>query len=263
MRGIKSPYPTEGASTINVSRNSAHDAALKLLRKRFFCFAILLGSFPAVKSNADAQIAMTDPEVRERGATSLIVEYMHVSSLTDARGWTLYTARSVVGVGRGVEVSAGFSFFPGDAVQPLAANPGIKWRMLNQEKSWISAAIGATAFISLASVDHKYESTWGAAYGVVEHSFGEKRATVGVGAYALAQAQQAAVNRIGVTVALSQPIAPGIDVGANWVSGNNVFGYLSPGAAFTRGPYSLWLGYSRGTNPHGNSGPAISFERSL
>ena len=220
-------------------------------------FALLLA---APFRSVEAQVSLTDSYVQERGTVAMVAEYMRVPNVPSSVGWTLYSARNSIGIGHGLEIGAGASWMPGDDVQPLAANPALKWRFLEQESAGISAAVGASAFITLARAPLPAIPAWGVGYGVVEHSFGERGPTAAVGAYSLLRHRDEGDSRVGAVMALSQEVSSSVELSASWITGDNWFGYLSPGATISRRNYSLWLGYSRGNHPRANSGPALSFE---
>ena len=211
-------------------------------------------------STLTAQVSLTDAYVVERGATVVVAEYMRAAKVREESGWTLYSARNSVGLGHGVEIGAGASWMPGDDVQPLAMNPALKWRFLDLEKPGLSAAVGVSAFVSLARSPALKIPTWAVTYGVVEHTFGERGPTAALGAYALMRTRDEGDSRAGAVMSLSQEVSSAVELSASWVTGDNWFGYLSPGATISGGAYSLWLGYSRGNRPRANSGPALSFE---
>jgi hypothetical protein len=187
------------------------------------------------------------------------VLHMRVHGASGDAGWTLYALNNSVGLGRGLELSAGGTWIPGDDVQPLSATVGWKSRLLSEEHAPVSVAIGGTAFLPLARSSSRMSSVWGMLFGTVERSFGEQAPSAALGAYALVGAREASDSRRGFMMSLSQSLTHDVEFGVEWVSGKNWFGYLSPGATLTRGVYSVWVGYSRGTDPRGNSGPSAAF----
>ena len=229
--------------------------AARFVHRAALGLAIVLGAAfrPSVVSG---QSSISDSEVVPAGGVSVQVQYMRVPSSAGDRGWTLFAVSNSFGLKHGLEVSAGSSWIPGDDIQPLSAVAGWKWRLLSDEQGPVAIAVGGTSFLPLG---RGTSAPWGMLFGTVERSFGAHAPSAAIGAYTLIGRREASDSRRGILLSVAEQVSPDLEFSIEWVSGKNWFGYLSPGATLTRGEYSVWIGYSRGTDPRGNSGPSASF----
>lgn len=67
----------------------------------------------------------------------------------------------------------------------------------------------------------------------------------------------------GVSLSWDQTVTDRRSVSVEWVSGNNWYGYLSPGVTYAWGQQRLFAGYCIGANREANHGPCVSAGRSF
>lgn len=165
-----------------------------------------------------------------------------------------YIPRAVVGVARNVEVGANVSYthVPGGG-EPIEVQPNIKWQFYNNEGRGTAGAVGCILY---APVTHRAGTdTFGMCYTVFSkklNEFNGPRFTGGT--YALVDRSDGAGNKVGAIAAYEQPLTKRIGFTVDWFSGNNRFGYVSPGFSFATSTNSaLYTGYAIANHGRGNN----------
>lgn len=178
----------------------------------------------------------------------------HLESHSDG-GFQAYVPRGVVGIRKGVEAGVNFSFTDALAPnQPVEMQPNLKWQFFNSENKGLAAAVGGIAFIPVANragADH-----FGLIYTTmskkVKHDFGPRMT---FGGYVLAGRASGTGSEGGAILGFEQPLNKRVNFVADWFSGHNRFGYVTPGLAFTLPKNSvLYAGYSIGNQGRKNNG---------
>jgi hypothetical protein len=155
-----------------------------------------------------------------------------------------YIPRTVIGVVKNLEVGVNVSYthVPGGG-EPVELQPNAKWQFYNNEQKGIAAAVGCIGFVALThrSGTRKFAQCYGVASKQLKGNYGPRFTG---GAYALLNAHETEKTKTGAIVAYEQPIVDKVDFIVDWFSGDNRFGYVSPGISFTT-PHdgSLSLGY--------------------
>jgi len=169
-------------------------------------------------------------------------------------GFQIYTPRAVFGVAKGVEVGVNVSF--GDALapnQPTYISPNMKWQFYNNEKTGVAVAAGGLLYTPIAN--RAGADTYGFVYSVVSKkvkTYYGPRLTAG--GYALPGLMSGLGTKGGAIVGYEQPLAKRLTFVADWFSGRNAFGYVTPGLSFTLPKNSLLnVGYSMGNRGRGNN----------
>ncbi len=165
-----------------------------------------------------------------------------------------YIPRTVVGVGRNVEVGVNVSYthVSGES-QPLEVQPNIKWQFYNNEGNGTAAAVGCILY---APVTHRAgTSTFGQCYSVASKQLpGRFGPRFTGGAYALLHASDDDKTKVGAIVGYEQPLAKKVSFIADWFSGENRFGYVSPGFSFVTSKKSaLTTGYAIANHGRGKN----------
>jgi len=169
-------------------------------------------------------------------------------------GFQIYAPRAVFGVGRGVElgvnITAVDTFAP---KQPVYISPNVKWQFYHNEKAGVAVSAGGLLYLPIA---HRAGAdTYGFVYSVVSKKV---KADYGPrltgGGYALPGLADGLGAKGGAIVGYEQPLAKKVTFVADWFSGRNAFGYVTPGFSFTLPKSSLLnIGYSMGNHGRGNN----------
>ncbi len=169
-------------------------------------------------------------------------------------GFQIYAPRVVFGVAKGVE--AGINLTATDAFapdQPIYVSPNIKWQFYNNEKTGVAMSGGGLLYTPI--VHRAGAATYGFIYSVVSKrvkaDYGPRLTG---GGYALPGLTSGAGTRGGAIVGYEQPLAKKVTFVADWFSGKNAFGYVTPGFSFALSKSSLLnVGYSIGNRGRGNN----------
>ena len=185
------------------------------------------------------------------------LEFDFVSHLEshDQGGFQAYIPRAVVGVGKRTEVGMNVSFLDALAPdQPVELQPNVKHQFYQNEGNGVTVSGGAMLYLP---VTHRIGTdTFGMFYTVVSK---QVKASHGPrltgGAYGLVGRVSGSGTSGGAIVGYEQPLAPGkVSFVADWFSGKNRFGYVTPGLSFTVSKTSLlYAGYSVGNQGRKNN----------
>lgn len=156
-----------------------------------------------------------------------------------------YIPRTVIGVGRNIEVGANVSFthVAGES-SPIEVQPNIKWQIYSNETNGTAVAVGCVLY---APVTHRAgTNTLGQCYSVASKRFpGNFGPRFTGGGYALLHANDDEKTKAGAIVGYEQPLSNKISFLVDWFSGDNRFGYVSPGLSFVTSKKSaLTTGYT-------------------
>lgn len=183
----------------------------------------------------------------------------HLESHDDG-GFQAYVPRVVVGVGGNVEVGANVAF--ADALapdQPVEFQPNVKFKFYNDEKSGVAASAGGILYTPIANRDGV--DTFGLLYTVVSKKVkGTYGPRLTGGGYGLVGRANGNGSEGGAIVGYEQPLHPKVNFVADWLSGKNRFGYVTPGLSFTTSSRSaLYAGYSIGNQGRKNNALFVYF----
>src|SRR6185295_3264702 len=168
-----------------------------------------------------------------------------------------YGPRVVVGVPKNIEVGVNFFYTKSSETEPLELQPNMKWQFYSNEGKGLAAAAGVLLRVPLT---HRRQAKATALFYVVgSKDFAVKygpRFTFG--GYTLAGPLEDGVTRSGVIAGYEQPVTKKVAFVTDWFSGNNDFGYVTPGVGITFSPKnSLYTGYSIGNSGRRNNFLAI------
>src|SRR5215510_4965899 len=169
-------------------------------------------------------------------------------------GFQTYVPRVVVGVGKGVEVGLNVAATSSAAPTVVYAQPNIKWQFYSKEESGTAMTVGAIAYTPLK--ERSSNDTFGFFYGNMSKKIkGDYGPRFTVGGYGIGGLDIAGVDKGGALVGYEQPIAKKASFVADWFSGKNGFGYVTPGLSFALPKNSLLnIGYSIGNTGRKNNG---------
>ncbi len=168
-------------------------------------------------------------------------------------GFQAYVPRAVVGLGKGVEVGVNIAATRSAAPGIVYLQPNIKWQFYANEKAGTALTAGAIAYIP--AKDRKVNDTFGFLYGNGSKKFkGAYGPRITVGGYGLVDFDATGFDKGGSMVGYEQPLSGKVSFVADWFSGNNGFGYVTPGISVTLPKNSLFnVGYSVGNKGRKNN----------
>lgn len=172
----------------------------------------------------------------------------------DKGGFHSFVPRLVYGLSKGVEVGLNVSVTHSAAPTTVYAQPNLKWQFYANETTGVALTGGAIAYLPLK--DRKVNDTFGLFYGNASKKFkGSYGPRLTVGGYGLGGLDIAGVDKGGAMVGYEQPLAKKVSFVADWLSGRNGFGYVTPGFSFSLPKNSLLnVGYSIGNYGRKNNG---------
>lgn len=184
------------------------------------------------------------------------IEFDFISHLESHRdgGFQIYVPRAVYGLGKGVEIGANISFADGhEPHQPVELQPNVKWQFYNSEDNGLAASAGVIGYLSIAN--REGADDFALIYGNVSKKFkGQYGPRLTGGAYGLAGREDGLGTKGGAIVGYEQPLHSRVSFVADWFSGKNRFGYVTPGLSFTLPKSSLfYAGYSIGNEGRKNN----------
>lgn len=192
-------------------------------------------------------------DVQAPGKVYLEADFItHFASYKDG-GYQTYGPRVVGGVTREIEVGVNVFYTRASPAEPVEIQPNFKWRFYANEKRGLAAAAGVLLTIP---VTRRHEGkTTGMFYVVGSKTFsGNYGPRFTFGGYGLAGPFEEGTTRSGVIAGYEQPFTKKISFVADWFSGNNDFGYVTPGVGINfSSKSSLYTGYSIGNQGRGNN----------
>jgi len=220
-----------------------------------FCAALAMTTFFGRRALAQSTI-FNIPSTDVVAAKKVYVEFDLITHLEshDKGGFQTYVPRAVVGVGKGVEV--GLNVAATDSAGPTVvyAQPNIKWQFWASEEKGAAMTFGAIAYTPLRN--RSDNDTFGFFYGNMSKKFkGDYGPRFTIGGYGIGGLDVAGVDKGGAMVGYEQPVAKKVSFVADWFSGKNGFGYVTPGFSFALPKNSLLnIGYSIGNTGRKNNG---------
>ena len=177
------------------------------------------------------------------------VEFDFVSHLESHAngGFQTYVPRVVYGVAKKVEIGANVTFTDALAPdQPVELQPNVKYQFYANEKNGVQAAVGGILYTPIAH--RSGVDTFGLLYTVVSKKFkGTYGPRLTGGGYGLAGRADGLGPKGGGIVGYEQPLQAKVSFVMDWFSGNNRFGYVTPGFSIAVTKTSaFYAGYSIG-----------------
>ena len=177
----------------------------------------------------------------------------HFKSHADG-GFQIYAPRAVFESARALNLAS--TLQPSIRLrqkQPVYISPNVKWQFYNNEKAGVAVSAGGLLYMPIA---HRAGAdTYGFVYSVVSKKV---KADYGPrltgGGYALPGLADGLGAKGGAIVGYEQPLAKKVTFVADWFSGRNAFGYVTPGFHLPcRRAACLNIGYSMGNHGRGNN----------
>lgn len=218
-------------------------------------FVLALALAGAAEASAQStlfNIPSTDVVAKKK----VYAEFDFISHLEphDEGGFQAYIPRVVVGVGGNVEVGANVAFTDALAPdQPVELQPNVKYRFYNNEDNGVAASVGGILYTPIAN--RAGVDTFGLLYTTVSKKVkGTYGPRLTGGGYGLVGRANGNGSEGGAIVGYEQPLHAKVNFVADWLSGKNRFGYVTPGFSFTTSSRSaLYVGYSIGNQGRKNN----------
>ena len=218
-------------------------------------FVLALALAGAAEASAQStlfNIPSTDVVAKKK----VYAEFDFISHLEphDEGGFQAYIPRVVVGVGGNVEVGANVAFTDALAPdQPVELQPNVKYRFYNNEENGVAASVGGILYTPIAN--RAGVDTFGLLYTTVSKKVkGAYGPRLTGGGYGLVGRANGNGSEGGAIVGYEQPLHAKVNFVADWLSGKNRFGYVTPGFSFTTSSRSaLYVGYSIGNQGRKNN----------
>lgn len=211
----------------------------------FFC------ANDAVAQSTIFNIPSTDVVAKKK--TYLEFDFIsHLESHEDG-GFQAYIPRAVFGLGKGVEIGANVSFLDALASnQPVEFQPNIKFQPYAGENG-VAISVGAIGYFPIAN--REGTDDFGLLYANVSKKIkGAYGPRLTAGGYGLAGRLDGTGDKGGAFFGYEQPLSAKVSFVADWFTGKNRFGYVTPGFAFTLPKNGLFLaGYSIGNEGRKNN----------
>ena len=209
-----------------------------------FLFATLL-LCTCAKSRAQTTILNT-PSTDVVASKKVYVEMDFLTNYAWQREGSFqnYIPRVVVGIPGKLEagVNVSFTHISGQDL-PVEVQPNVKWKFYNNEKAGVAAATGCILYTPM---NHRAGTdTLGQCYVVGSKQFsGNRGPRFHGGAYSLVGAPSERTKQ-GAILAYEQPLFNRFSFLVDWFSGDNRFGYVSPGISIaTSKSTALTTGYA-------------------
>jgi hypothetical protein len=160
--------------------------------------------------------------------------------------------RLVVGVSNNVEAGANVAVFHTPGTNNAFLQPNIKWKFLNDDADGVAAAGGGILYTPINN--REGVDTFGLVYGNVSKKVktGNYGPRFTIGPYGIVSGGSLWIGpKAGVIAGYEQPIHPKVSIVADWFSGQNAFGYFTPGVSITLPANGIFnAGYSLGNDSY-------------
>ena len=192
----------------------ARNTGLRLLACAFF-----LVVFAAHAQQTVFNVPSAD--IMDKGKTYLEWDTL----LGDSSPSAAVTPRTVHGLGHGIETGINVSSFNAPVSGPIFAVPTIKWKFYESTKHGLVLFAGDNVVLPIRQ---RTFNVGNAVYLEAAKTFSSKT-RIGVGIYDFSAQVIDHANRAGIQASLEQEITPRFAVAADWYSGNNSVGFVTPG----------------------------------
>ncbi|HXG65671.1 MAG TPA: hypothetical protein VNO70_11230 [Blastocatellia bacterium] len=227
------------------------------LKRHFLSVGLLIALMAVCNTTAAAQSTLFNipsTDAVPKGKTYLEFDFIsHLESHSNG-GFQTYVPRAVFGLGKGVEIGANLSFTDALAPdQPVELQPNLKWQFYSNEDNGLAASAGIIGYLPIAN--RNGVDDFALVYSNVSKKFkGQYGPRLTGGAYGLVGREDGLGTKGGAIVGYEQPLHAKVSFVADWLSGYNRFGYVTPGLAFTLPKNSLlYAGYSIGNEGRKNN----------
>lgn len=225
------------------------------LRNFVLSISIFLAAFLSVPQAFAQSTLMNVPSTDVVASKKVYVEMDFITNYAWQREGSFqnYIPRTVIGLPKNMEVGVNVSFthVTGED-SPVEIQPNIKWQFYSNETNGTAGAAGCVLYTPLTN--RAGTDTLGQCYLVgskqVSGRFGPRFTG---GGYLLMGAPNER-SKGGAIVGYEQPLAKRLSMIVDWFSGDNRFGYVSPGLSFaTTKDTALTAGYAIANHGRGKN----------
>ena len=215
-------------------------------RHALIIFSLFLVSFFPHSQTVAQSTLMNVPSTDVVASRKVYVEMDFLTNYAWQREGSFqnYIPRTVIGVAKNIEagVNVSFTHVTGED-SPVEIQPNVKWQFYSNESNGTAAALGCVLYTPLTN--RAGTDTLGQCYAVASKQIiGKYGPRFTGGGYTLLGAQNER-TRGGAIAAYEQPLAKRLWFIVDWFSGDNRFGYVSPGLSFaTTKDSALTAGYA-------------------
>ena len=181
-----------------------------------------------------------------KGKTYLEFDFISHLEGHDDGGFQTYVPRAVFGAGKGVEIGVNVAATSSGSPTVVYLQPNIKWQFYSKSESGVAMTGGAILYTPL---NHRSSNdTFGLFYGNASKKFkGDHGPRLTIGGYGLAGYDFPGRDKGGAMVGYEQPLTKKVSFVTDWFSGDNAFGYATPGFSLSLPKNSVFnIGYSFG-----------------
>lgn len=218
---------------------------------------LFLAAFPASAQSTIFNIPSSDVQAPRK--VYFEADFItHFASYQNG-GYQTYGPRVVVGLPGNTEVGVNAWYTRSGSPEPVTVEPNFKWQFYNNEK--LGVAVSAGVLVSIPVTKRRGNRTTGLVYVVGSKSFQashEPRFTFG--GYQFIGKFDGGTDRTGVMAGYEQQITRRFSILADWFSGNNDLGAVTPGIGLVLSPKdSIYAGYSFGNYGRGNNSLGVYY----
>lgn len=225
------------------------------MRIRQFFAALSVCCVLAVAAPAQSTLFnIPSTDVVAPGRVYFEMDFLSHCESHDEGGFQAYAPRVVVGVADRIEAGANVLFVDVSADnQPVEFQPNVKFKLYDGGDNGTAICAGAILYTPLShrtGVD-----TFGLLYTNISKKIpGDYGPRVTAGAYGLVGREDGLGTKGGAIVGFEQPLHKRVAIVADWMSGYNRFGYVTPGLGFTLPKNQIvYAGYSVGNQGRKNN----------
>ena len=230
---------------------------MRYLKSIVLCsFAIFLLIFLVNLPPVQAQSTLFNiPSTDVVPEKKVYVEFDFLAHLESYRksGFQAYIPRAVYGLGKKVEIGLNVAFTKSATPNSVEIQPNIKYQAYQSEKYGVAVSTGAILYAPVTR--RRGTNTFGFLYANVSKQFkGTYGARLTGGGYGLVNRASGNGSKGGALIGIEQPLSAKVKFVADWYSGKNRFGYVTPGISIVTGKTSaLYAGYSIGNSGRKNN----------
>jgi hypothetical protein len=200
---------------------------------------------PAAAQSTIMNIPTTDTVAPGKGYFEF--DYLMQLPRPEAGGWQTFAPRVVVGITPMIEAGANYSYttysyttYADDAGSYKTFQPNVKIKFYNNDDAGVAAAAGLIGYIAGDDQDD-----FGQIYGNVSKKIGTGRVHGGV----WSSLSYGGDDTAGVLAGYEQLLGGRVSFVVDWLSGQNFWGYLTPGISIAMPRAALLnIGYTIGNN---------------
>lgn len=203
-------------------------------------FLILLLALVVTKAQAQETVFnVPNADILDRGQVYVEFDFAY-RQFDDVKG---YTPRAVVGIGHRIEIGVNINNVVQSGPSQATITPTMKWKIYSGKENGWAFLVGDNLFIPVQNRTYK-AGVW--TYAEFAKTLRTKTRLT-AGGYFFSRNVVASTNRGGGQFAIEQPVESRVTLAADWFTGNQSFGYVTPGVVIKLNNNWTWyIGYQIG-----------------